>query len=266
MRTTLQDERTLAALGSSEKNRTARVFLVLRAISEAFLPVTISQLGLLTRIPKATLSRLVTELIKEGYVLPLPGRRTLVPGPSAIRLGLGVLGNGQFRRECRAVLHNVVGRLGENCNLTIRDGECVSYVERVGTNEMLRLHLEPGTRAPLHCTAGGKLFLANLEQDEQSRLLRIMPLKRMTPATITDPEVLKQELQRLKKLGIGIDNEEFVVGMIGLAIPVRAANGTILAAFVCHAAAARTPLTALERHIPLLEASAKALADLFMRG
>lgn len=250
-------------MDSCETNRTARVLLVLRTISEASLPITLSQLGLQTRIPKATLTRLVTELIREGYVLVLPGRRALVPGPSAIRLGVGVLGNGQFRRECRAILHSLVDRLGENCNLTIRDGDCVSYVERVCTNATLRLHLEPGEQAPLHCTAGGKLFLAHLEESERNRLMRIMTYQSMTPATITDPEALKLELQRLRKLGVGIDDEEFIVGMIGLAVPVRAPNGTIMAALVCHAASSRTSLSVLQRHIPLLETSANILARLF---
>ena len=235
----------------------------MRAISEASLPITLSQLCMQTRIPKATLARIVAELIKDSYVQALPGRHALIPGPSAIRLGLGTLSNGQFRRECRAILHSIVARLGENCNLTIRDGESVAYVERVATNEVLRLHIEPGTRAPLHCTAGGKLFLANLSTEEIDRLLSVMPLTRMTAATITDPTALKQELLRLRKLDIGTDKEEYVAGMIGLAVPVRAESGDILAALVCHATSARTSMTALEQHIPLLKKAAQSIALLF---
>jgi len=240
-----------------------RALRVLEAVSEASLPITLPQLGLRTRIPKATLARLVAALVGGGYVSMLPGRRELVPGPGTARLGLNALGNGSFRRECRAVLRAVVNRLGETCNLTIRDGDCVTYVERVEAEQMLRLHLEPGTRAPLHCTAGGKLFLAQLEDAEQARLLQSLTLKRMTPATITQPEVLQLELRRLRKLGIGIDNEEFVVGMVGLAVPVCANDGRTLAALVCHAAAARVSLPKLEEHLPLLRASAKTLAALF---
>jgi DNA-binding IclR family transcriptional regulator len=74
---------------------------------------------------------------------------------------------------------------------------------------------------------------------------------------------LQLELRRLRKLGIGIDNEEFVVGMVGLAVPVCANDGRTLAALVCHAAAARVSLPKLEEQLPLLRASAKTLAALF---
>lgn len=240
-----------------------RALRVLEVISEASLPISLPQLGLRTYIPKATLSRLVAVLISSGYVSMLPGRRELVPGPAAALLGVHTLGNGQFRRECRAILRNVVSRLGETCNLTVRDGDCVTYIERVESDHMLRLHLEPGTRAPLHCTAGGKLFLSQLDDAELDRLTPSHTLKRMTPATLTQPEALRHELRRLRKLGIGVDNEEFVVGMVGLAVPIKSPDGSTLAALVCHAATARVSLPKLEEQLPLLRSTAKTLAELF---
>lgn len=252
-----------AAPGASEEARTLRALRVLEVIAESSLPISLPQLGLRTHIPKATLSRLVASLIGGGYVSMLPGRHELVPGPAAALLGLCTLGNGRFRRECRAVLRNVVTRLGETCNVTVRDGDLVTYIERVESDQPLRLHLEPGTRAPLHCTAGGKLFLAQLDDAEQDRLLKILTLKRITPATITQPDALRSELRRLRMLGIGVDNEEFVVGMVGLAVPIQTGEGTILGALVCHAAAARVSLSKLEMQTPLMRTAAKALADLF---
>jgi len=235
---------------------------VLEVVSGSLLPMSLAQLSQRADIPKATLARLVAEMTSSGYLSLVPGRRELIPGPRATRLSMGVLGNGQFRRECRAVLREVVGQLGETCNLTVRDGDRVMYIERVETQAPLRLHLEPGVRAPLHCTAGGKLFLAQMEPAERERFLGLIGLESLTPGTITDRAALGRELDRIRKLGYGVDNEEFVCGMVGIAVPLRlpGAQQTV-AALVCHAAAARSSLARLEKWLPVLRQSALQLAD-----
>lgn len=220
--------------------RMLRAIRVIEAVCDAAMPLSVPQLAIRTEIPKATLARLVATLVSSGYMSFVPGRRELVPGPRSARLGIRALGNGHFRRECRAVLRDTVARLGETCNLVVRDGDSVMYIERVETDAPLRMHLEPGARAPLHCTAGGKLFLSQMPRPERDRLLSVYQLQRRTPATLVDLPILKIELDRLQKLGLGMDNEEFVAGMVGIAVPVRATdNGAVLAALVCHAAAAR---------------------------
>lgn len=244
---------------ASDEARALRALRVLGVVTESSLPISLSQLGARTRIPKATLARLVAALVSGGHLSRLPGKRDLVPGPATVRLGALALGNGQFRRECRAILRSVVNRVGETCNLTVRDGDNVMYVERVEADHMLRLHLEPGTRAPMHCTAGGKLFLSQLGDEEQARLLPTLTLRRMTPATIVRPEALGEELRRLRKLGIGLDDEEFVAGMVGIAVPVFSPQGDSIAALVCHAAAARMSLEKLKDQLPFLRATAKTL-------
>lgn len=243
--------------------RMLRAIRVIESVCDSSLPVSISQLVQRTNIPKATLTRLVSNLVNTGYLSFVPGRRELVPGPRSARLAMRALGNGFFRRECRTILRAVVGKLGETCNLVVLDGDCVRYIERVETDAPLRMHMEPGTWAPLHCTAGGKLFLSQMEANERTRLLETLKLERKTPATFVTPTELLRELERLRKLGIGVDNEEFIAGMVGIAVPVRAAdNANLVAALVCHAAAARATLLELEAMLPTLKAAAQKLSSL----
>lgn len=245
--------------------RVLRAIRVVEAVCDASLPISLPQLAQRAEIPKATLARLVSSLVRSGYLSFVPGRRELVPGPRAARLGIGALGNGQFRRECRAVLRDTVNKLGETCNLVVRDGDSVMYIERVETDAPLRMHLEPGTRAPLHCTAGGKLFLSQMDTFERERLVGVLKLDRRTPATLVNPEALMRELERLRKLGVGLDNEEFIAGMVGIAVPVRATdNGTLLAALVCHAASARATLAELEMKLPILRSAAHILEQVLV--
>lgn len=241
--------------------RMLRAMRVIEAVSDASLPITLSQLALRVEIPKATLARLVTNLVSAGYLSFIPGRRALVPGPRSIRTALGALGNGYFRRECRAVLREVVTKLGETCNLVSMDGDCVMYIERVETDAPLRMHLEPGTRAPLHCTAGGKLLLSMLELKERNRLVGLLRLERSTRSSIVSPQELIRELDRVKAQGYGEDNEEFIAGMVGVSVPVRAADSSVtVAALVCHAATARANLRELVEKVPILNLAAKRLS------
>lgn len=243
--------------------RMLRAMRVIEAVSDASLPIGISQLSQRVEIPKATLARLVTNLVTAGYLAFIPGQRVLIPGPRAVRSALRTIGNGYFRRECRAVLREVVAKLGETCNLVTLDGDCVLYIERVETDAPLRMYLEPGTRAPLHCTAGGKLLLSLLDLSERNRLIGLLRLDRMTPSSIVSPQDLSRELDRQKAQGYGEDNEEFIAGMVGIAVPVRAPGSEVaVAALVCHAATARADLRELSQKVPILNMAARRLSSL----
>lgn len=98
---------------------------------------------------------------------------------------------------------------------------------------------------------------------ERNRLIGLLRLERKTAATIIEPQALIRELDRLKKLGIGEDSEEFVAGMAGVAVAIRAADSPVpVAALVCHAATARATLRELEEKLPMLNAMAQRLGNL----
>lgn len=243
--------------------RALRVLALLERITASNQPVSVSQLAQRVNIPKATLVRLLEILVTHGYVLNVPGMNGYIPGPQATRLATQTLGNNTFRHYCRTILGALVQLLGETCNLTVLDGDNVMYIERIETDEPLRMHIAPGTRLPLHCTAGGKLFLSRLNQPGRLAVLQRLHLKPMTPSTLTEPRTLGLELDRLAALGIGLDNEEFVRGMVGIAVPVCLNDGTMVAALVCHSATARTSLPDLLLHRQRLELAARQMGTLF---
>lgn len=243
--------------------RALRVLTVLERVAAANQPVSVSQLALRVAIPKATLVRLLDMLVANDYLSEVPGSRGYIPGPQATQLATQTLGNSAFRRNCRAILGTLVQVLGETCNLTVLDGDHVMYIERIETAEPLRMHIEPGTRLPLHCTAGGKLFLASLSRLDRLDVLGRLHLTQMTPRTLTEPRILSLELDRLSALGIGLDNEEFVRGMVGIAVPVCVGSGKMVAALVCHSATARACLADLMLHRPQMALAAEKLGALF---
>lgn len=239
--------------------RSLRALHILEHVSSAGLPVTVSEIALRLHIPKASASRLIETLVSSGFLALIPGQRGVVTGPSAARLALATLSNNSFRRVCRTILRSVVEKLGETCNLSVLDGDRMIYLERIETQEPLRLHLEPGTRVPIHCTAGGKLFLSQMPLQLRKEILNNLALERRTAHTIIERAALEKELDTLAKKNIGIDNEEFVAGMAALAVPVRGADGSVAAALVCHAATVRLSLVEMMDHLPELTEAAKQL-------
>lgn len=258
----LDDEDGDNAAGESEANedvRRLRPLTVLEILTKSSLPLTLAQLSAMMDVPKSTLMRLLKSMETRGYVLQMPAERGFVPGTRSIELALRALRGSNIRRDCRAVLRQLVSKVGETCNLTVQDAGRVLYVERVETSQPLRMHLQPGTWVPMHCTASGKLFLASMSLVERRSALAQLSLQRMAPRTIVDRLALEKELERIAQRGIGIDNEEFVRGMIAVAVPVRDKQGTVVAAIACHAPAARVSLDEMLTGIPHLHEAATAI-------
>jgi len=252
---------------STDDARVLRALVVLEQLAGAGQPYTLSQLSARLRIPKATLLRLIDSLEARGYVIHLPDSRghdrSIALGPRAAQLALATLANHTFTRSCRAVLRTLVEVLGETCNLTVLDGDRVLYIERVETTEPLRMEMHPGMHVPLHCTASGKLFLSQMTVLERNALLERLVLTKMTYRTLTGPQLLAAELDRLAVRDIGIDNEEFVRGMVAIAVPVRdPGSKRVLAALAVHAPTARTTLNELLEAVGRMRETANRLAPL----
>lgn len=245
--------------GSNEDIRRLRPLTVLEHLSEASQPMTLAQLSSVMRVPKSTLMRLLRSMEMHGYVLHMPAERGFVSGVRSTTLALRTLRGSNIRRECRAVLRGLVRKLGETCNLTVPDAGRVLYVERIETTAPLRMHLQPGTWVPLHCTASGKLFLASMSLLERRSVLAHLPLTRSSPRTIVDRQQLEDELDKIAKRGVGIDNEEFVRGMVAVAVPVRCCDNEAVAAVACHAPTARMSLDELLAGVPELRTAAAAM-------
>ena len=246
---------------SNEDIRRLRPLTVLERLTEASQPLTLAQLAQLMKVPKSTMMHLLRAMEEHGYVLYMPAERGFVPGNQSNNLALRLLRGSNIRRECRAVLRELVRKLDETCNLTVPDAGRVLYVERIETTAPLRMHLQPGTWVPMHCTASGKLFLASMSLLDRRSVLAHLPMTRSSPRTIVDRQELENELEKIAKRGVGIDNEEFVRGMVAVAVPVRGPDGKPVAAIACHAPTARMSLDDLLGGVPELQRAADAIVQ-----
>lgn len=229
------------------------------AVAAAGRPLTIAELCGMLDLPKPTAHRLCQRLCASGYVAREPGGHHYTIGPRLFRLGLNVQ-RGGAGAERRAILQNVVDVVGETCNFTALAGDEVIYLDRVEARWPLRLHLEPGSRVPMHCTASGKLLLAFMPEARRTRLLKNFDFSPFTPNTIKEAKAFAAELALIAKQGYSLDREEFLLGLAAIAVPVRDARGEVLAAIACHAPSVRFSLARAVECLPIFQRAAKSMA------
>ncbi len=169
-----------------------RAFALLELVAHADAPATLETLTRASGLPKPTAYRILALLIRGGLVQREVLDKRYGIGPRTASLALAV----QMRSPDRAARHAVLARLvegiGETCNLTMPEGSEVVYLDRVETAAKVRLHMDIGSRVPMHCTASGKLFLAHLPAARVRRILGSGPLKRFTERTITSVAALER--------------------------------------------------------------------------
>src|ERR1700752_3335711 len=249
---------------AGEPSSTLKAFGVLEVLVRAGRAVTLSELMQATDLPKPTLHRALALFEEAGFLAREPGGRAYVIGERLSRFGLDVLRNDGAATERRTVLRRVVSETGESCNLAVLHKGALIYLDRIEAPWPLRLQLpEGGVVLPLHCCASGKLLLAHLASAERQRLIELMPLQRFTERTITERAVLESELDRIVSVGYAVDNEEYILGVACVAVPVRNRSGDVIASLAVQGATARLPLMRAIEFIPRLRAAAAEIGSTF---
>jgi DNA-binding IclR family transcriptional regulator len=233
---------------------------VLEAIAARERPLSVAEIATALDLPPPTAHRIVSVLVALGFLGREPGKRRVVEGGRLVNLGLGVVQTAARAGAPHAVLASLAKKTGESCNLGLMAGGNVVYIDRVESHWPLGLRFEPGSRVPLHCTAIGKLLLSELSADAVDTHLDSGQLTRYTSTTITDSRRLKKELARIRKTGYSTDNQEFMSGVVCIAVPVQAPKtGRICAGLAISAAEARLTLASMKRFLPELKAAAEKI-------
>lgn len=222
--------------------------------------MSLAELAARLALPKATVHRLCTQLVEGGFLARDLDQRSYTIGLALRQLALDVLNHGVERGPRHAVLETLVHEVGETCNFTTIDGPEVLYLDRVEAHWPLRLTLEVGSHVPLHCTASGKLFLALMPRARRDALIQALRLEPLTRNSITSADALRSECEAIAARGYSTDREEFMAGLIAVAVPVHDGRGLVRAAIAVHAPTARLTLEDALARLPALRAAALRMA------
>ena len=246
------------ASGSS----TERSLRLLTTLAQAGKGMSLAQLADDLQLPKATAHRLTSQLLELGFIGRGEDERFFEIGPAMRRMALDTLNHDTVRGLRHTVLSDVVATVGETCNFTTLDGAGVMYLDRVEAPWPWRLTLDVGVHVPIHCTASGKLFLAFMSEERRDTILKTIKLERMTEHTMTDVATLQKEFTAIAKQGYAYDRQEFIPGLIAMAVPVRDKAGQVRGAIAVHAPIARLSIEAATTHLPALQNAAQRMGAL----
>jgi DNA-binding IclR family transcriptional regulator len=206
-----------------------RMMKLLEVLAEHPEPLGLKQVAQYAGLHPSTAHRILAAMAADRLVDRIE--------PGAYRLGMRLLELGNLvksrisvREMALPVMRELHAQTGETVNLTVRQDDEIVYVERTssGRSAMRVVHVV-GTRAPLHVTAAGKLFLL---EDGFSRLrdyARRTGLRALTKNSITALAQLERELERIQRQGWATDAEEAEVGVRCVAAAVRDDAGRLVA-------------------------------------
>lgn len=239
-----------------------RLFDLLDVLVREGRALTLAEVVTASGWPKPTVHRLLGQLEAGAWLAREPDGRRYAVAARLLRLAESALAGHALHGVRHAVLRQLVADLGESCNLTALSGAEVVYLDRIESAFPLQLNLRPGTRVPLHCSASGKLLLAHLPAQQRNALLDGLPLVRHTDTTLTSRESLEAQFKRIRKTGYAVDDEEFVEGLVCVAVPVPSAQpgGIARCAVALQAPAVRMTLAQAIERLPRLQEAAQAIA------
>ncbi len=159
----------------------------------------------------------------------------------------------------RAILEGISKKVGETANISVPDQNRMQYIDRVETRWPLRVQFPVGSYVPLHCTSAGKMYLSTIRPAARDRLLKYLTLEKHAKNTITDVNTLKADLAAIAERGYSTDNEEFIDGMVAVAVPVSDGEGRLLATLSIFAPAVRMSLESAIDWVPELRKAADDL-------
>jgi len=203
--------------GANADSPTLRLFALLEVMAAKDQRYSLQGLVEETGLPKPTLHRMLQQLEGAGLLQREGDGRHYGIGTRLRRLAENLLLNDSLHGARHTVLRQLVEEIGESCNLTALSGSEVVYLDRVETAAPLRFYLHSGSRVPVHCSASGKIFLSQMSAAQRRRLLSNAPLEAYTARTLTEPDALEKEVQRVRKDGYAIDHEEFLPGLLCIA-------------------------------------------------
>jgi DNA-binding IclR family transcriptional regulator len=205
----------------------SRLLALLGAFDADHRALTLSDLARRADLPVPTAHRLVGELLAWGALVRRSSGEYVV-GRRVWDLGLLAPAQSGLRQVASPFLNDIYGATLATVHLAVREGAQVLYIDRVSGHASVPVVSQIGSRLPMHATGVGKVLLAYAPQSIQTEVFE--NLTRITPYTITQPGRLLDEIRRVHREGYAVTSEEMSLGACSVAVPIRVADGNVVAA------------------------------------
>ena len=207
-------------------------------------PRTVAELCAETGVSKAAAYRILDTLERRGFVVTYERVRRYTIGPSLLLYAEAARHSDRLLAASRPVMNDLRRFSGETINLGIHSRGQVLYLEIMESERGLRATGKVGSLDALHSTALGKAMLSRLPKPEVDRAVGRAVLTPRTQHTVTDRNVLRRSLLKVRADGFAIDDQENEIGMRCVAAPILDSEGLPLGAISISGPSSRmTPAT-----------------------
>jgi IclR family transcriptional regulator, pca regulon regulatory protein len=239
-----------------------RGLAVIRAFDADHPQLSLSDVARAAGLNRASARRFLHTLVELGYVRT--DGRLFALRPKILELGYAYLSSLSLPEVAMPHLELLVEKVHESSSVSVLDGDEVVYVARVPTRRIMRIAIAVGTRFPAYATSMGRVLLAGQTDDWLDGYFATAPLTTITSRTIADAKRLRAELERIRRDGYALVDQELEEGLRSIAAPIHDRDGRVAAAVNLSTHASRTTVDAMRDTLitPLLETAAAIEEDL----
>jgi DNA-binding IclR family transcriptional regulator len=213
---------------NSESSIVAKCARVIDILSNARRPLGFKEITETSGMVKSSAHRILSVLLSEELVEYDKANKVYRVGPRLNAWGRAIWRRLDIQMDPLSELETICEHTNMNAALSILDGDSVLYL-RALNSVPFRFASHPGDRAPLHCTAAGKVFLACMPERRCRELMRKLRFERMTEYSIRDPQQMRSELEIVRARGFALAIQEEHLQVIGMAAPIRDIQGDVSA-------------------------------------
>lgn len=235
-----------------------RGLAVIRAFDAENPALTLSEVARSTGLARAAARRFLLTLVDLGYMRVEDRRFTLTP--RVLELGHAYLSSLTLPDIALPYMRDFVAEIRESSSLCVLDNDQIVYVARVPANRIMSVSISVGTRFPAYATSLGRVLLADQAEEWLDDYFSRAELAPITSRTIVRREELVAELDRVRRQGWAMVDQELEEGVRSLAAPIRNGSGNVAAAINVSVHASRWSLEAVrEQLLPKLLATAASI-------
>ncbi|MGH6858606.1 MAG: IclR family transcriptional regulator [Phyllobacterium sp.] len=173
--------------------------------------------------PRGTLHRQLSNLVEEG-LLVVHRDNSYGLGLRLMQLASTAWASNQFRNVAAPHIQRLHAATGETVHLGVLRDADVIYLDKIESQQNIRMVSQIGNTAPAYCTGVGKAALSALPDNELHARLQQAVFRKFTPNTLMDLPAVLAEIALIRETGNAFDREEHEMGIVCVAAPVQAAD------------------------------------------
>lgn len=216
-------------MAASETQSLHRAIAILDCFRDIQPELGVREIARQLELHPSTVGRMLTTMTSLGILSQDQESHRYRMGSKVLKWGEVYTSNVDLRAQARSYMEGLHGATEETISLDIPDGDARICIERIESPHSLRWVARIGERMPYYASASGKVLLAFLPPAQQKKVLT-MRLEKLTPNTTTDPRLLRQELEAIRKRGYAVSQGERVEGVSCVAAPIFDAAGKVIGA------------------------------------